>query len=142
MRFLVFSPDKLEKKNIENHNLSSSGQAVRSENRTLLARYGVRFEAGHLADYKRLIEWMLYGMIDFDFISESLFPELNEETSICDSKLKVGEMKYDVIVVPKCVTIRRTTLDRLKKFVKYGIYRWNSKTCGCIALRATDGIIK
>ncbi|WP_246240187.1 type 1 glutamine amidotransferase family protein [Anaerocolumna sedimenticola] len=70
--------------------------------------------------FEKLIEWLLYGLIDFDFISESLLPELNEETSIKNSSLKVGEMKYDVIVVPNCVTIRETTLSRLKKFVKYG----------------------
>ncbi len=70
--------------------------------------------------FEKLIEWMLYGLIDFDFISESLLPELNEESSISDSRLKVGEMKYDVIVVPNCVTIRGTTLDRLKKFINNG----------------------
>ncbi|WP_246240184.1 hypothetical protein [Anaerocolumna sedimenticola] len=56
IRYLVFSPNKSDKNEIENQNFSSSGQAVRSENRTFLARYGVRLEKGYLADYKRLEE--------------------------------------------------------------------------------------
>lgn len=54
IRFLVFSPKPLE--DVPESNLSSSGQAVRSENRRLLARYQVVLEEGWLKDYKRLEE--------------------------------------------------------------------------------------
>ncbi|MBC7961139.1 MAG: hypothetical protein H7X94_14865 [Vallitaleaceae bacterium] len=64
-----------------------------------------------------LTEWLLFSQMDFDFISESLFPELCEEGT---APLKVGEMQYDAIVVPGCVTLRRTTYERLKAFSKAG----------------------
>jgi hypothetical protein len=70
------------------------------------------------SNFNNIINWLLYGLIDFDFISEALFKDLNkvEETS----KLKVGEMNYDVIIVPACETLRSTTVDRLEAFVKAG----------------------
>ncbi len=70
--------------------------------------------------FDNLINWMLYGLIDFDFISESLLPDLNNKSSICNSKFAVGKMEYDVIIVPNCVTIRGTTIERLEKFVECG----------------------
>lgn len=58
-------------------------------------------------------DWLLKGSIDFNFISESLFPSLCENAC---APLKVGEMEYDVIIVPDCETLRGTTLERLEKF--------------------------
>lgn len=67
-------------------------------------------------NFQNLIKWLLYGNLDFDFISESLIPELqNENNGLC-----IGEMKYDVIVVPPVETIRGTTLSMLEKFMKQG----------------------
>lgn len=68
-------------------------------------------------NFKNLTQWLLFGSIDFDFISESLFPELCTEA---DAPLKVGKMQYDVIIVPGCETLRSTTLDRLEKFRENG----------------------
>ena len=68
-------------------------------------------------NFTGLTEWLLFGGIDFDFISESLFPELCKEAS---APLKVGAMEYDVILVPECETLRSTTLQRLEGFVKAG----------------------
>lgn len=68
-------------------------------------------------NFKNLTDWLLTGSIDFDFISESLLPELCPEAS---SPLQVGEMAYDVILVPGCETLRSTTLDRLEAFAKNG----------------------
>lgn len=56
IRFLVFSPKRLEGKQYQGSDLSSSGQAVRSENRTLLARYGVTIKSGYLENYRLLTE--------------------------------------------------------------------------------------
>jgi len=72
-------------------------------------RYGEYFE--------EFIKWMLYGQIDFDYISEALF---HEETKVAANPLRVGKMKYDTVIVPPMVTMRRTTFDRLKAFKKLG----------------------
>ncbi|MBR6766228.1 MAG: hypothetical protein IKM06_07065 [Clostridia bacterium] len=55
--------------------------------------------------------------IDFDFISESLLPDLCVKGG---NPLKVGKMAYDCVIVPVMETIRKTTLDRLKAFVNEG----------------------
>lgn len=67
--------------------------------------------------FEDIIKWLLFGTIDFDFISESLLPEQIKGT---DRKLKVGEMEYDAVIIPDCLTIRSTTLDTLKSFNKSG----------------------
>ena len=67
--------------------------------------------------FQNLTSWLLKGSIDFDFISESLLPDLCETAS---APLKVGEMAYDVIVVPGCETLRSTTLERLEGFLAAG----------------------
>lgn len=66
--------------------------------------------------FSSLIKWLLYGTLDFDYISESLLEEMPEGgPGFC-----VGEMSYDVILVPDCLTLRSNTLRRLEKFVKEG----------------------
>ena len=67
--------------------------------------------------HKNLTEWLLFGLMDFDFIAESLMPELYTET---ECGLKIGEMTYDTVIVPDLKTIRRTTLDALIKFREKG----------------------
>lgn len=69
------------------------------------------------SNFQNLTDWMLFGGIDFDFISESLLPEL---CSAGSAPLKVGQMDYDVILVPECETLRSTTLERLEGFVEAG----------------------
>lgn len=68
-------------------------------------------------NFKALTSWLLCGSIDFDFISESLFPEQCEKGS---APLQVGKMAYDVVIVPECETLRSTTLERLEAFSKAG----------------------
>ncbi len=63
--------------------------------------------------FQNLTEWLLFGSVDFDFISESLLPIQCEEAS---APLKVGKMQYDVIIVPDCETLRSSTVERLRKF--------------------------
>ncbi|MCR4615204.1 MAG: hypothetical protein K5756_03555 [Clostridiales bacterium] len=67
--------------------------------------------------FQDLTQWLLEGSIDFDFISESLLPDLCKEGS---APLSVGKMNYDVIIVPGCETLRSTTVERLEKFVDKG----------------------
>ena len=68
-------------------------------------------------NFATLTRWLVTGCMDFDFISESLLPELCEKGSF---PLSVGKMKYDVILVPSCHTIRSSTLERLKDFAAAG----------------------
>lgn len=73
-------------------------------------------------DFQDFCHWLLLGQIDFDYISESLLPEqcdinntvvMGEDGEI---KFKVGEMEYDVLIVPNCETLRSSTVERLKTF--------------------------
>ncbi|MDR0405767.1 MAG: hypothetical protein LBH54_03110, partial [Clostridiales bacterium] len=68
-------------------------------------------------NFQNLTQWLLFGQIDFDFICEALFPDLCPAGA---NPLQVGEMAYDVILVPGCETLRKTTLDRLAAFRKNG----------------------
>ncbi len=69
------------------------------------------------ANYENLMQWLLYGMIDFDLISEALLPE---QCAAPGAPLRVGEMEYDTILVPDCRIIRSTTLERLEAFALQG----------------------
>lgn len=67
--------------------------------------------------FQDLTEWLLFGSIDFDFISESLLPSLCPQGG---ASLNVGRMLYDVIIIPACETLRRTTYERLLTFKAHG----------------------
>ena len=69
------------------------------------------------AQFDQLTKALVYSGIDFDFIAESLFPQLCKTVS---NPITVGEMKYDCIVVPVMETMRATTLERLEAFAKAG----------------------
>jgi len=67
--------------------------------------------------FKAIVDWLLYGTLDFDFLSESLLPEQCKNTFDCaDKKFCVGEMQYQAVLVPNMLTIRSTTLELLEKF--------------------------
>lgn len=68
-------------------------------------------------NFADLTRWLLCGMVDFDFVSESLLPSQLKE--ITDA-LTVGEMSYQTIIVPGCETLRKTTVDCLKRFKENG----------------------
>ncbi len=68
-------------------------------------------------NFQNLTQWLLFGGVDFDFISESLLPSLCEKGG---APLAVGEMAYDVILVPGCETLRSSTLERLEAFAAAG----------------------
>lgn len=67
--------------------------------------------------FSDIIEWLLFGTVDFDFISESLLPSQIKSTN---ETLCVGSMEYDAVIIPDCITIRRSTLDILEKFSASG----------------------
>ena len=67
--------------------------------------------------FQDLTKWLIFGGVDFDFISESMLPTHCKQAG---APLQVGEMAYDAIVVPECETLRSTTLERLEAFQKAG----------------------
>ena len=56
--------------------------------------------------------------MNFDFISESLLPELYKDEG--DDLLHVGPMACDAVILPNLTTIRSTTLNALEKFHRQG----------------------
>lgn len=64
-----------------------------------------------------MINWLSYGSLDFDFIAESLLPDLCPAGG---APLKVGQMAYDAVVVPGCETLRSSTCERLEAFCAAG----------------------
>lgn len=68
-------------------------------------------------NFEQITNWLLFGNLDYDFISESL---LETTGFIYDKSFGVGKMKYDVIIVPGCKTLRSTTLYYLRAFVNNG----------------------
>ena len=68
-------------------------------------------------NFQNLTEWLLFGGVDFDFISESLLPTQCEKGG---APLVVGHMNYDVILVPGCETLRASTMERLEAFAAAG----------------------
>ncbi len=68
-------------------------------------------------NFENVIKWLLLNQLDFDFISESMLPDACKKAS---NPLKVGKMKYDVVVVPGLETIRSTTVERLSDFKAAG----------------------
>lgn len=69
-------------------------------------------------NFADLTHWLLFGLIDFDFICESLLPSLCPQQE--GEQLLVGEARYDVVIVPAMRTIRATTLERLERFHEAG----------------------
>ncbi|MGI5884729.1 MAG: hypothetical protein ACOX83_07190 [Candidatus Spyradocola sp.] len=67
--------------------------------------------------FQDLADWLLFGLIDFDYISESLLPLQCKAGS---APLHVGCMQYDIVLVPACETLRSTTVERLEAFVDAG----------------------
>lgn len=69
--------------------------------------------------FEQIPQWLLRNLLDFDYLSEGLLPE--QQTAVTKgSRLKVGRMAYDVVVVPGLQTIRSTTLDLLERVVEAG----------------------
>lgn len=56
-----------------------------------------------------ITDWLLFNNIDFDYLSESLIPELRSESL---SAL----MEYEVLIIPGCKTLRSSTLELLMEW--------------------------
>ena len=84
--------------------------------------YGPRDMTGAVREelesgFASLTSWLLLDTLDFDYICESTLPDQYRET---DRGFAVGEMVYDAVVVPGCLTLRSSTLERLSAFVEAG----------------------
>ena len=62
---------------------------------------------------------MLFGLVDYDLICESLLPVQCDLEDVGET-LPVGEMNYEVVLVPGMRTIRQSTLERLERFADAG----------------------
>jgi hypothetical protein len=69
-------------------------------------------------NFRNLVDWLLYGLIDFDFVSESLLPSQASDQQ--GDTFAVGEMRYETVIVAGCETLRSTTLERLESFRRSG----------------------
>ena len=71
-------------------------------------------------NFGNLIQWLLFGLQDFDFISEAMLAEDSNSNQEEPCTFFMGHMEYSVLVVPECHTLRSTTLDRLEAFREKG----------------------
>lgn len=91
-------------------------------------------------NFAKLVEYLLFGAIDFDFISEAMLPELCGEIG---KSISVGEMNYDAIVVSGCCTLRKTTVEILKKFSeKGGKIVFVGDVPKCVEAEPSDEVLK
>ncbi len=67
--------------------------------------------------FENLSQWLLYGGIDYDYLSEAALPDLCAEGG---NPLAVGECRYDTVIVPPLLTMRESTYARLDAFRKAG----------------------
>ena len=68
--------------------------------------------------FQDLTKTLIENLIDFDYLSEALVPELHRSRT--DPRFGMGEMAYDVVLVPDCTTLRSTTVAALKEFADRG----------------------
>ncbi|MDD4367643.1 MAG: hypothetical protein PHP39_01655 [Oscillospiraceae bacterium] len=81
------------------------------------------------ANFKNLTDWLLRAQLDFDFIAESLLPQLCPLAALTPQAaaaqgsvpgLPVGKMRYQTVLVPSVQTLRSSTLERLERFRQAG----------------------
>lgn len=94
------------------HPVESYWMLIGSQKQTMMKRTEMN------DSFEELTNLLLFNLIDFDFISEGLMPTQNVKAE--NGKLTVGEMEYEVVIIPKLLTIRKTTLDILDMFQKSG----------------------
>lgn len=67
--------------------------------------------------FRGVTEWLLFGLLDFDYVSEEL---LESHGEIRDGRFCVGEMAYEAVVLPGCLTLRKRTIALLGEWQKQG----------------------
>lgn len=69
------------------------------------------------AQFENLTKRLLFDLIDFDYISESMLPGT---WTIENGLFRVGCATYSVVIVPDLLTVRATTLDALEAYIRAG----------------------
>ena len=69
--------------------------------------------------YRNLCDWLTFGLIDFDYISEAVL-EKESGPAFDGQGFVMGQMRYQVILVPGCLTLRSSTRKRLEEFAQNG----------------------
>lgn len=87
------------------------------------ALFGNRLQTGDLRAgmedrYEELVSWLLYGLLDFDFVSEAVLAE--EDAEQTGEGFITGCMQYACVIVPELITMRRSTAERLLSFASAG----------------------
>ena len=67
-------------------------------------------------NFDNVTEWLIKNHLDFDFVCESTIPEL----TVKDAPKSLGCMSYEAIVVPGCLTLRKSTIAYLDRFRQSG----------------------
>lgn len=67
-------------------------------------------------NFNNVTQWLIKNHLDFDFICESTILELFDK----NAPRSIGQMTYDAIVIPGCLTLRSSTLDYLANFLENG----------------------
>lgn len=73
--------------------------------------------------FAELPQWLLGQQLDFDYVSEGLLPTQSASSRAAgrgSPRFVVGEMAYDVVLVPPMRTLRHSTLARLEAFAAAG----------------------
>ncbi len=68
--------------------------------------------------FSNIAEWLLFNLLDYDYISESILPDLFSKKE--SGGYTIGAMEYKVIVIPGLLTIRNSTLEILEEFIQGG----------------------
>lgn len=77
-------------------------------------------------NYQNIAEWLLFNQLDYDFISEALLEEqvdVAEKDNLSVDEVpcfKMEEMRYEIVIIPGCHTLRSHTVKKLTDFVKSG----------------------
>ena len=70
--------------------------------------------------FESLIQWLLLDGLDFDYISEGLLKSLKFAVTEDPVQAVIGQMQYDVLILPDLKTVRSNTLAKLERFLKAG----------------------
>jgi hypothetical protein len=75
------------------------------------------------SNFSNIVAWLLFGLIDFDFLAESLLSEsasVSKAEGVLPALFRSGKMAYEAVVVPPCRTLRSTTIRLLEEFAAAG----------------------
>jgi len=78
------------------------------------------------ADFSSVSRFLQEFHIDYDYGDESI---LERHATVVDGQVKVGDVSYNLVVLPRTTTLRRSTVDLLSRWIEQG---GNVIVCGSI----------